>query len=243
MSERRILLKLSGELLCGPGGFGVEPDATWELAQRIRKGLESSQTEVALVIGGGNFLRGAKLSKASSADGERVIDRVTGDHMGMLATIMNALGLRAALEKAGVEARVLSALAVPEVVEPFERRRALEHLARGRLLIFAGGTGHPYFTTDTTASLRALQIGATQLAKGTKVRGIFSDDPVKNPAAEFFPSLSYRDVLERRLEVMDAAAISLCMENGLAVQVFDMWKEGNLERVLAGEVVGTIVRS
>jgi uridylate kinase len=241
VADRRILLKLSGEILCPPGGTGVDAELAWKVAHRIRSGLEGASTELSLVIGGGNILRGAQLSAVASTTGEKVIDRISGDHMGMLATVINALGLRAALERIGCRARVLSALRIPELVEPFDRRTAIRALESGEIVLFAGGTGHPFFTTDTTASLRALQIGASQVAKGTKVRGVYSDDPFKNPSAEFYPRLRFQDVLERRLRIMDAASISLCMDNALQVQVFDMWSAGNIERVLAGDIVGTII--
>lgn len=236
MAERRLLLKLSGELLCSKGGFGLEPEAALDLAHRLDRGLSGASTQLGLVIGGGNFLRGATLSGTTAA-----IDRVTGDHMGMLATVMNAIGLRAALEHVGREARVLSALHIHDVVEPFVRREAIRHLESGRVVLFAGGTGHPYFTTDTTASLRAIQIEADILAKGTKVRGVYSADPKKDPNATFYERLTYQEVLEQRLEVMDAAAISLCRDQKLAIAVFDMWSDGNIERVIAGERIGTLV--
>ena len=237
---RRILLKLSGELMCAADGFGVEPEAAHALASRIRDGLARADTELAIVLGGGNFLRGSSISR-SSGDGAPVIDRVSGDQMGMLGTIMNAIGLCAALESIGIEARVQSAIPVGEIAEPFARRRAIAHLEKRRVLLLAGGTGHPFFTTDTTAALRALEIGATQFAKGTKVRGVFSEDPQQNSAAEFFPELTFDFALERRLRVMDAAAFSLCRDNGLAVQVFDMRAERSIERVIEGENIGSLV--
>jgi uridylate kinase len=187
-----------------------------------------------VVVGGGNFLRGRSLE-------EQGIDRATGDGMGMLATIMNALALRSALEREGVDTRVLSAVACGGVAEPFVRRRCTRHLEKGRVVILGGGTGHPFFTTDTTAALRGLEIQADVILKGTKVDGIYSSDPVKNPEAELFESLTFLDVLQKELKVMDAAAISLCMEQQLPIVVFNMIKPGNLERALRGESVGTTV--
>jgi uridylate kinase len=186
------------------------------------------------VVGGGNFLRGEKLASQG-------IDRITGDNMGMLATIMNALAMQSALEALNVETRVLSALEVRDVAEPFIRRRALRHLEKGRVVIFAGGTGSPFFTTDTTAALRALQIGAELLAKGTKVQGVYSADPVQDPNAVLYERLAFGEVLARRLRVMDATAISLCMEHRLPILVFDMRKPENLDRLLRGERPGTLV--
>ncbi len=235
-AAKRVLLKLSGELLCEPGGFGVQPAEVQKLANQISAGLELGNTELALVCGGGNFLRGAAIA------GDE-IGRVTGDNMGMLATIMNALALQSALERAGVDSRVLSAIPVNDLAEPFIRRRALRHLDKGRVVILAGGTGNPYFTTDTTAALRALQIRADVLAKGTKVDGIYSDDPKTNPDAEFYDRLTFIEVLQRRLKVMDSTAISLCMDNALPVNVFNMREEGNVERLLAGERLGTLVEA
>ncbi len=236
MAERRVLLKLSGELLCGPGGFGVEPEKVHELAAQIRAGLEGSSTSLAMVCGGGNFLRGSQIA------GDE-IGRVTGDHMGMLATIMNALALQSSLEKLGVETRVQSAIPVNDLAEPFIRRRCLRHLEKGRVVILAGGTGHPYFTTDTTAALRALQVRADLLAKGTKVRGVYSDDPVTNKDAEFYEDLTFIDALQKRLKVMDSTAISLCMDNSLPINVFNVREKGNIERLLRGERLGTVVHS
>ncbi|MEM7263282.1 MAG: UMP kinase, partial [Planctomycetota bacterium] len=216
--RRRVLLKLSGELLAGDEGFGVDAKSLESIATRVRVGIENSGSQVAIVFGGGNYIRGGRLD----AETRRWIDRVSGDQMGMLATVMNALAARSALEAAGVEARVMTAVPMHDLSEPFIRRKALRHLEKGRVLLLAGGTGHPYFTTDTTAALRALEIEATLLAKGTKVRGIYSDDPESNPDAEFFERISFTEVLEKRLEVMDAAAISLCRDQSLPLQVFDM---------------------
>lgn len=231
---RRILLKMSGEALCLEGGFGIDSGRVLALASAIKAGLGAGDLELACVVGGGNFLRGERIASQG-------IDRVTGDNMGMLATIMNALALQSALESQGVDTRVLSAIHVDDVAEPFIRRRALRHLEKGRVVLLSGGTGNPYFTTDTTAALRALQIGATGLYKGTKVDGVYSADPVANPQAEFYPRLTFLDVLQRRLRVMDATAISLCMENRLPILVFNMTHPGNVEKVLRGEQLGTLV--
>ena len=234
MTRRRVLLKLSGESMCSPGGSGIDSGRAAELAGRLRDGFDPERIELALILGGGNILRGARIS------GD-VIDRITADQMGMLATVMNAMALRAALDSAGVPAEVLSAVPVGEIAETFTPRRAASLLGGGRIVILAGGTGHPYFTTDTTASLRALEIGADVLYKATKVDGVYSDDPVENPDAELFSRLSYAEVLERRLRVMDATAITMCMDNGLPIRVFNMQEPGNIERVLRGEEIGTVV--
>ncbi len=234
MERRRVLLKMSGESLCQTGGFGIEPRIVLDLAQQIQSGLADGDVELAMVVGGGNFIRGGQVAGQG-------IDRVTGDNMGMLATIMNALALQSALEGVGIETRVQSAIQVNDVAEPFIRRRCLRHLEKGRVVILAGGTGHPYFTTDTTAALRAVQLKATSLLKATKVKGIYSEDPAKNPAAEFYEKVTFIEVLQKRLKVMDSTAISLCMDNGLPIQVFSMKEKGNVERVLRGELLGTLV--
>lgn len=225
---RRILLKMSGQALCREGGFGIDAGRVLDLAKQIGGALQRGDLQVACVVGGGNFLRGEQIAGNG-------IDRVTGDNMGMLATIMNALALQSALESLGTATRVLSAIQVNDVAEPFIRRRALRHLEKGRVVLLAGGTGSPYFTTDTTAALRALQVGATTLCKGTKVNGVYSADPVANPDATFFPRLTFLDVLQKRLRVMDSTAISLCMENKLPIVVFNMLEPGNVERALAGD--------
>lgn len=234
MTRRRVLLKMSGESLCQPGSFGIDPGIVLELARDIQAGLQPKDVELAMVVGGGNFLRGEQVSGQG-------IDRVTGDNMGMLATIMNSLALQSALEGVGIATRVQSAIQVNDVAEPFIRRRCLRHLEKGRVVILAGGTGHPYFTTDTTAALRAVQIGATMLLKATKVRGVYSADPVKDPDAQFYERLSFIEVLQKRLKVMDSTAISLCMDNHLPIQVFSMREPGNVERVLKGEMLGTVI--
>jgi len=234
MGYRRILLKMSGEALGQEGVLGIDPKIVLSLATQIRSALDGGDLQLAMVVGGGNFLRGEQLASQG-------IDRVTGDNMGMLATIMNALALQSGLEAAGVETRVQSAIQVNDVAEPFIRRRCIRHLEKGRVVILAAGSGHPYFTTDTAAALRALEIGATALYKATKVRGIYSADPQSNPEAKFFTRLSFLDVLRQELRVMDATAISLCMENRLPILVFSMKEPGNVERVLKGEKLGTLV--
>ena len=234
MAGNRILLKISGEMLCEKGGFGIDPAHVQDFAQQIKEGLAQGNAELAMVCGGGNFLRGAQIA------GDE-IGRITGDNMGMLATIMNALALQSALERAGVETRVLSAIPVNDLAEPFIRRRALRHLEKKRVVVLAGGTGNPYFTTDTTAALRALQIRAAVLAKGTKVDGVYSDDPETNPDAELYDELSFLDVLQKRLKIMDSTAVSLCMDNSLPINVFNMKNHGNVIKFLAGERLGTMV--
>ncbi|MFP6632902.1 MAG: UMP kinase [Planctomycetota bacterium] len=234
MAGNRILLKISGEMLCEKGGFGIDPTHVQDFAQQIKEGLAQGDAELAMVCGGGNFLRGAQIA------GDE-IGRITGDNMGMLATIMNALALQSALERAGVETRVLSAIPVNDLAEPFIRRRALRHLEKKRVVVLAGGTGNPYFTTDTTAALRALQIRADVLAKGTKVDGVYSADPEKDPDAEFFEELTFLDVLQKRLRIMDSTAVSLCMDNSLPINVFNMKKQGNIVKFLSGERLGTMV--
>ncbi|MCX8006736.1 MAG: UMP kinase [Coriobacteriia bacterium] len=231
---RRVLLKLSGEALMGDGSYGIDPAVLESLAAQI-KPLNESGVEIAIVVGGGNIFRGL----AASARG---MDRAQADYMGMLATVMNALALQDALERHGVFTRVMSAIEMQAVAEPYIRRRAIRHLEKGRVVIFAAGTGNPYFTTDTTAALRALEIGAECIMKATKVDGVYDDDPVTNPAAVRFDELEYIEVLNRGLRVMDNTAISLCMDNRLPIIVFDVKKSGNIERAVNGERVGTLVR-
>ncbi len=231
---RRVLLKLSGEALQDRGsGRGIDPAAVATVARRI-KAARALGVQIAVVVGGGNIFRGG----AGHAHG---IDRNTGDYMGMLATIINALALQDALEKLGVDTRVQTAIEMKQVAEPFIRRRALRHLAKNRVVIFGGGTGNPYFTTDSAAALRANEIGADALLKATKVDGVYSDDPLTHPKARRFRTLSFRQALADRLKVMDSAAFSLCMENNIPIMVFDFFKPGNIERVLAGRPVGTRV--
>jgi len=230
---KRILLKLSGEALLGEKTFGIDRDFTDYLAKEIKE-AHSLGIEVAAVVGGGNIFRGV----SDSAVG---MDRVSADHMGMLATVINGLALQDALERAGVFTRVLSAIEMREVAEPFIRRRAIRHMEKRRVVIFAGGIGNPYLSTDTAAALRAMEVKAEIILKGTKVDGIYDADPVKNPKAKKFDRLSYFDVLQKGLKVMDTTAISLCMDNHLPIIVYDLKQAGSLKRIVLGERVGTIV--
>jgi uridylate kinase len=230
---QRILLKLSGEALGGAQGFGVDPTRAHDIAQEIVD-VKNAGVDVALVIGGGNIFRGV----ATSA---KKMDRVAADHMGMLATVINALALQDAMEKLGVSTRVMSAIQMHQVAEPFIRRRAIRHLEKGRIIIFAAGTGSPYFSTDTAAALRAVEIRANVVMKATKVDGIYDADPMKVKEATMFPEISYWDVMSRNLGVMDATAISLCRENNLPIVVFNLNVPGNILRVVHGEQVGSLV--
>lgn len=233
MSEyKRVLLKLSGESFCKPGGFGIEAEPIESIAQRISK-ICRLGFEVAIVVGGGNFLRGATFSKTSH------IPRTTADYMGMLATVINACALQETLEKIGQPTRVCSAIEVAAICEPFIRRRAIRHLQEGRVVILSGGTGNPFFSTDTCAALRASELNADLMIKATKVDGVYTDDPMKNPAAELIESMSYQDVLEKNLKVMDPAAISLCRENNVPIVVLNIFEEGNITKALEGQKVGT----
>ncbi len=232
-SYTRILLKLSGEALAGQAGYGIDTDVLKVLAQEIKE-IHAQGIQISLVLGGGNIFRGLK----GATQG---MDRASADYMGMLATVMNCLALQDALEHLGVHTRVQSAIEMQELAEPYIRRRAIRHLEKNRVVIFGGGTGNPYFTTDTTAALRAMEIGAQVVLKATKVDGIYDADPKKNPGAKRFDSLTYLDVLQRRLEVMDSTAISLCMDNKLPIVVFDLGDRGALKRVVAGDDVGTLV--
>ncbi len=227
------MLKVSGELLRGPDGDGISADRLEQLSGAIA-GVRAMGADIGVVIGGGNILRGVSAS-------EKGIDRVSADHMGMLATIINALALQSGLEKEGIETRVMTAIAMDQVAERYVRRRAVRHIEKGRVIILAGGTGNPYFSTDTAAALRAIEIQADVLLKGTKVDGVFEMDPVEEPSAKKFDSLSYIDVLNKGLRVMDATAVSLCMENSLPIVVFNLSGVGNLQRILTGENVGTTV--
>jgi uridylate kinase len=232
---QRVLLKLSGESFADSGnGFGIDPRIVASIARQIAE-ARSLGTELGVVVGGGNIIRGL----SASAQGT---DRTTADYMGMLATVINALALQDALEKEGVQTRVQTAIWMQEVAEPYIRRRAVRHLEKGRVVIFAGGTGNPYFSTDTTAALRALEIGAEAIMKGTRVEGVFDSDPLTNPAAEMFKSVPYIEVLNRNLKVMDLTAITLCMDNRLPIVVFNL-KAGNIVRILSGEDVGTLVHA
>jgi uridylate kinase len=231
---KRILLKLSGEALAGEMEYGIDPAVIDEISIEV-KDLVEIGVEVAIVVGGGNIFRGV----ATSANG---MDRASADYMGMLATVMNALALQDALEKKGVFTRVQSAIEMQQVAEPFIRRRATRHLEKKRVVIFAAGTGNPYFTTDTAAALRAMETRADVILKATKVDGVYDADPEKVKGAKKFPELTYMDVLRKDLKVMDATAISLCMDNNLPIIVFNLKKKGNIEKVVFGEKIGTIVR-
>jgi len=230
---QRILLKLSGEALLGKEDYGIDPEIIHRIAVEIREATQLG-IEVAVVIGGGNIFRGAGLAKSG-------IDRVTGDHMGMLATVMNSLALQDALERVGADARVMSAVSVHDVCEDYIRRRAIRHLEKGRVVVCAGGTGNPFFTTDTAAALRAAEIGADILLKATKVDGVYSADPVKDPSAVRYDRLGYDHVIESKLGVMDANAIVLCRDQKMPIRVFDVFAPGNLQRIIQGEDIGTLV--
>ncbi|NIN00603.1 MAG: UMP kinase [candidate division Zixibacteria bacterium] len=231
---KRIVLKISGESLAGDKENVINPEAITSVSKEIES-AKYLGVELAVVVGGGNIVRG-QLSKLG------VVDRVSADHMGMLATIINALALQDNLEGLGLSSRVMSAVHIDTLTEPYVKREALRHLKDGKVVILAGGTGNPYFTTDTSAALRAIEIEADVLMKGTKVNGVYDDDPVKNPSAKMFDSLSYTDVLNRRLKVMDLTAISLCMENKLPIIVFNLKEPGNLKKILSGEKIGSKVR-
>jgi uridylate kinase len=230
---RRILLKLSGEALGGPGGAGIDPESVHGMAEQIAEVRELG-VEVVIVIGGGNIFRGLQGS-------EKGIDRATGDYMGMLATVINSLALQDALEKQRVPTRVQTAITMTQVAEPFIRRRAVRHLEKDRVVIFAAGTGNPYFSTDTAAALRANEIGAEVVLKATKVDGIYDCDPKKNKKAKRYTTITYQEALEKQLKVMDAAAFALCQENKMPIIVFDFFKAHNLRKVVLGESVGTVV--
>ncbi|MEW6305275.1 MAG: UMP kinase [Verrucomicrobiota bacterium] len=230
---RRILLKLSGEALGGEAGVGICPEIVHDMASQISE-VRALGVEVVIVVGGGNIFRGLKGS-------ERGIERATGDYMGMLATVINALALQDALEKIGVATRVQSAIAMSQVAEPFIRRRAVRHLEKGRVVIFGGGTGNPYFSTDTAAALRANEIGAEVILKATKVDGIYDSDPKKNPSAKRYTHITYLEALQKQLKVMDSTAFSLCMDNKMPIIVFDLFKPHNIKRVVTGDTVGTLV--
>ena len=232
---KRILLKLSGEALMGEVDYGIDPRVIIRLAQEILE-VQRAGIQIGVVIGGGNIFRGAGLAAAG-------MDRVTGDHMGMLATVMNALALQDALEKLGAYARTMSAIKINEVCEDFIRRRAIRHLEKGRIVLFAAGTGNPFFTTDSAAALRAIEVGAQLLLKATKVDGVYSADPKKVSGAERFERLSYDQVIERKLAVMDTAAIALCRDHRLPLRIYDMGVPGNLMRIMRGESLGTLVDS
>jgi uridylate kinase len=231
---KRVLLKLSGEALAGEQRYGIDPVVITTIANEVKE-VVMCGVQLALVIGGGNIFRGL----AASSKG---MDRASADYMGMLATMINSLAMQDALENIGVDTRVQSAIAMQEVAEPYIRRRAIRHLEKGRVVIFGAGTGNPYFTTDTAASLRAMEIGAEVILKGTKVDGVYSADPKKDATAVKFSTLTYIDVLKKGLQVMDATATSLCMDNRLPIIVFDVTTDGNVKRVVCGEKIGTIVK-
>jgi len=230
---KRILLKLSGEALMGKQGLGIDPQVVNEIALELKE-VKDLGVEIGVVIGGGNIFRGLSASA-------RGMDRVTADYMGMLATVINALALQDYLERYGVQTRVLTAIKMEQLAEPFIRRRAIRHLEKGRLVIFAGGTGNPYFTTDTAAALRAIEIEADAIIKGTKVDGVYDDDPKINPNAVKFDQLSYLDVVKKRLKVMDSTAVTLCMDNHLPIIVFNLTVKENLKRLILGNSIGTKV--
>ena len=231
----RILLKLSGEVMAGQGGFGIDPDRVQALAAEVAE-VASTGLQIGLVVGGGNFFRGV-------AAAAKKMDRVTGDHMGMLATMINALALQDALEKQGVPTRVMTAIQMHQVAEPYIRRRAIRHLEKGRIVIFAAGTSNPYFSTDTAATLRALEIHAEVIAKATRVDGVYDKDPLKHDDAVLYTRITYTDVLSRSLAIMDASAVAMCRDNKLPIVVFNLNKNGNIMRMSKGEPLGTIIGS
>lgn len=235
MKYQRILLKLSGESLMGSGEYGIDPKMLSRYANEVNCIVQKG-VEVAVVIGGGNIYRGIQSEGAG-------FDRVQGDHMGMLATIINGMALQSALQSIDVETRLLTAIRMEQVAEPYIRRRAMRHLQKGRVVIFGGGTGNPYFTTDTAATLRAIEIEANIILKGTRVDGVYSEDPEKNPNAEKYASISFDEVLKNKLSVMDLTAFTLCQENNLPIKVFNMNTKGNLTKVCNGDNVGTLVQS
>ena len=233
MKYKRILLKLSGEALMGAKDFGIDHSRLYKYAQDIKE-IQLAGVEVAIVIGGGNIFRGVQEDNSA-------IDRVQGDYMGMLATVINSMALQSALEGAGVKTRLLSAIKMEQIAEPFIKRRAVRHLEKGRVVIFGAGTGNPYFTTDTAAALRAVEINAEVILKGTRVDGIYTADPEKDPSAQRFDSVTFKEVIDKGLNVMDMNAFTLCHENDLPIIVFDMNQPGNLRKVVVGEEIGTIV--
>lgn len=230
---KRVLLKLSGEALAGEAGYGIDPEILETIAHEIKE-IQKQKVEIAIVLGGGNIFRGVK----GATQG---MDRSTADYMGMLATVLNCLALQDALERAGVHTRVQSAIEMRELAEPYIRRKAVRHLEKGRVVIFGAGTGNPYFTTDTTAALRAMEVDAQVVLKATKVDGVYTADPMLDPSAERFEKLPYLEVLQRGLKIMDSTAISLCMDHKLPIVVFDLNKRGNLKKVVHGEAIGTLV--
>ncbi len=232
---KRVILKLSGEALAGEQGYGIDPEFISQIAKEIKHIVESTKVELAVVVGGGNIFRGI----AGAAKG---MDRGTADYMGMMATVINSMALQDAVEQEGLDTRVLSAIEMRQIAEPYIRRRAIRHLEKGRVVIFASGTGNPFFSTDTTAALRAAEIGADAILKATNVDGIYDSDPIHNPDAVKFTELTYIEVLKRGLKVMDSTAISLCMDNKIPILVFGLSELGNIKRAIMGEKIGTIVR-
>ena len=230
---KRVILKITGEVLAGERQYGIDPATVARFVEEIRE-VHELGCEIALVIGGGNILRGAEAS-------EHGIDRASADYMGMLATVINSMALQDALEKIGVSTRVMSAIEMRQVAELYIRRRAVRHLEKGRVVILAGGTGNPFFTTDTTASLRAMEVGAEVILKATKVRGVYDTDPLKNHEAKLFRELTHMEVLSKELKVMDSTAISLCMDNRLPIIVFNVMERGNIRKVVSGQSIGTLV--
>jgi len=230
---QRILLKLSGEVMAGPGSFGVDSARVKALAEEVAE-VARAGVQIGLVVGGGNFFRGV-------AAAAQHMDRVTADHMGMLATVINALALQDSLEKQGMPTRVMTAIPMNEVAEPYIRRRAIRHLEKGRVVIFAGGTSNPYFSTDTAATLRGLEIHAEIVAKATRVDGVYDKDPLTNPGAQRFAEISYSEVLTKNLRVMDASAVAMCRDNRLPIVVFDLNVHGNIMRMTMGEPIGTLI--
>jgi uridylate kinase len=234
LKYKRILLKISGEAMMGDKGYGIDSYTADFIAQEI-KGAVAGGVQIAVVVGGGNIFRGVEASVQG-------MERTAADYMGMLATVINALALQNSLEKQDIPTRVQSAIEMKELAEPYIRRKAVRHLEKGRTVIFAAGTGNPYFTTDTAAALRAMEIGADAILKGTKVDGIYSSDPVKDPRAKKYETVTYIDVLRRGLNVMDSTAISLCMDNGLPIIVFDLRGKGNIKKIIEGKKIGTLVK-
>jgi uridylate kinase len=232
---KRVLLKLSGEVLMGKSSYGIDIDAISSISQEIKE-VVNLGVQLGIVVGGGNIFRGLEANL-------RGMDRISADYMGMLATVLNSIALQSSMEQLGVITRVLSAIEMKEVAEPFIQRRAIRQLEKGRVVIFAGGTGNPYFTTDTAASLRAIEIKSDVILKATKVDGVYDKDPIKHSDAVMFSEICYNDVLTRHLKVMDATAISLCRENNLPIIIFNLQKDGNIKRVICGKSVGTIVRA
>ena len=231
---KRVVLKLGGEILQGRKSYGIDPEASLAIAQELKE-IKKAGVQLCVVLGGGNIFRGVD-------EEETGIDRSTADYMGMLATVINALALQDALEKSGVVTRVLSAIAMSQIAEPYIRRRAIRHLEKDRVVIFAAGTGNPYFSTDTAAALRATEINAEILLKGTKVDGVYCSDPKRNPKAKRYKQLKYIDMLKKGLKVMDSTAVSLCMDNHLPIIVFNIWKRTNMKRIIQGEKIGTLVK-